>query len=86
MKCFLMVHTKCFFCIFYKRTVFLMLHKSGCFCALWSGYKRFLKNQNVFLGWNIDLGRCEGAVIVGARSLQLVVLEPGCLSVGAADV
>lgn len=22
---------KCFFCIFYKRTVFLMLHKSGCF-------------------------------------------------------
>lgn len=23
-----------FFCIFYKRTVFLMLHKSGCLCAL----------------------------------------------------
>lgn len=66
-----MVKNKCLFCIFYKRTVFLMLHKSGCFCAYLSGYKRKkkkCKNQNIFLGCNIELS--DGTVTDRPRSLQ----------------
>lgn len=35
-----MVKKKVLFCIFYKLTVFLMLHKVRVFCALLSSYKR----------------------------------------------
>lgn len=52
-----------FFCIFYIRTVILMLHKSGCF-VLWSNVKgkKKLKQRNVIAGVWVARG-CEVVVM-----------------------
>lgn len=67
---------KCLFCIFYKRTVFLMLHKSGC-VVLCGQVTKYFKTK--ILSWIIL------SILVVVKG-QSGVCSVWCLSVDVCDL
>lgn len=75
----LMVKKKSAFFVFFINVLYFSCYTSQGVFVLCSQVTKDLKNQNVFLGGNVNLG-CEGTVTDRARNLQLVTLtrEPVC--------